>query len=174
MTLTIPSSVTFEQAIELTQQLLEQISQGTSSQEEIETLVTDLVKTLNGARGFFVVYITGDYPLDDSAFQAVLSGLKTSPKIVSELLTKNVSMSTAMAITHTRNNDPELAQQSRDTQKRTVHLIQNLPLLDLSQELDKLRETLEKDEGVYHEFLNRWHYDSEQRQAIYQVIKKLE
>lgn len=172
-TLQIPSSVTFEEAIDLTQHLLEQIKLGKLSQQQVENLVSDLVKSNNGARGFFVVYLTDEYPLENSSWQGVISALKIYPQIVSELLSKNVAMSTAMAITHARNNDLEMAQKSKNVQERTVHLIETLQLPALFDELQKLRETIEKNEGSYQQFLTRWNYDSEQRQAIHQVISKI-
>lgn len=170
MSLQIPSSVTFEQAIDLTQDLLKQIEIGKLSPQAVERVVSDLVNSNNGARGFFVVYLTDDLTLDPALYEAIISALKTSPKIVSELLTKNLAMSTATAITHTRNNDEQMAQQSINVQQRTVNLIEKLQLSDLFEELKKLRQTLEQNEGFYQQFLERWKYDSQQRQAIHNII----
>ncbi|ACK69135.1 conserved hypothetical protein [Gloeothece citriformis PCC 7424] len=171
-TLQIPSSVTFEEAIHLTQELLEQIPLKQLTEEQIYTLVKDLVNNLNGARGFFVVYLTDEYSLDPSVYRAVISALKTSPEILSQLLTKNLAMSTAMAITHTRNNDLQMAQQSKNVQQRTAQLIEDLQLPNLFEELKKLHQTIENQEGSYQSFLDKWKYDAEQRQAIHQIVSK--
>jgi hypothetical protein len=49
----IPESVTFEEAIALTQSLMSQMEAGEVSQQEIAEAIAQLVKTENGARGFF-------------------------------------------------------------------------------------------------------------------------
>ena len=56
--LEVPAAVTFEQAIALTQSLLSQIEAGSLSEADIATVISALVKTENGARGFFVTYLT--------------------------------------------------------------------------------------------------------------------
>ncbi|MCC3433131.1 MAG: hypothetical protein JGK08_25040, partial [Microcoleus sp. PH2017_04_SCI_O_A] len=53
-------SITFEGAIELTQSLLPQIEGSRLSEAQIEQAVASLVKTKNGARGFFVTYLTDE------------------------------------------------------------------------------------------------------------------
>lgn len=55
--LEVPEPVTFEQAITLTQTLLSQVKAGEISQTDVAALVTELVKTEAGARGFFVTYL---------------------------------------------------------------------------------------------------------------------
>jgi len=58
-------SITFEGAIELTQSLLSLIEADQLSEADIEQAVRSLVKTQNGARGFFVTYLTDDLPEAD-------------------------------------------------------------------------------------------------------------
>jgi uncharacterized membrane protein (DUF441 family) len=54
----IPESVTFEEAIAFTQSLMSQIEAGEVSPSEIRNAIAQLVKSENGARGFFVTYLT--------------------------------------------------------------------------------------------------------------------
>jgi CHASE3 domain sensor protein len=58
--LDIPEAVSFEQAIALTQALLSAIEAESLSESKIEQVVSALVKTQNGARGFFVTYLTDE------------------------------------------------------------------------------------------------------------------
>ena len=108
-TLTIAETVTFEEAIAHTQEILAALEQGTLAEATLERLVTQLVQTENGARGFFVTYLTDERPLADTPSAEVLAALQTAPEIVAELLVKNLAMSSAMAIAHRRNQNETMA-----------------------------------------------------------------
>jgi len=77
MSIKIPETVTFQQAIALTESLLSQVEASAISQSETADAIALLVKTENGARGFFVTYLTSDVSIADnpptSAVQAVKS-----------------------------------------------------------------------------------------------------
>jgi D-tyrosyl-tRNA(Tyr) deacylase len=103
----------------------------------------------------------------------VVHALQASPEIVAELLVKNVAMSTAMAITHRRNQNEEMAQGSDRVQRRTAHLIQLVQLPQVIQKTTALRQSAATGTGAYQAFLDRWNYDSEQRQAIQQSLEQL-
>jgi hypothetical protein len=74
-------------------------------------------------------------------------------------------MSTAMEITHQRNGSPEQAAQSAQVQRRTTALIHHLEMDALTHEAQALQQSLGS-EGTYHAFLQRWGYDTAQKQAI--------
>lgn len=171
--LTVPAAITFEQAIHLTHALLNEMAAANLSEAEITSTLTDLVSSENGARGFFVTYLTNDRPFADQPSPAIVQALKTSPEIVSELLVKNLAMSTAMAITHRRNQNTDMAQGSDRVQRRTVHLIQLVELPQVSQKAKKLRESAATGTGEYQAFLDRWNYDAEQRQAIQVALERV-
>jgi hypothetical protein len=164
--LTVPENVSFEQAIALTQTFLDLLEQGELSEGVIQTTISELVKTENGARGFFVTYLTDERTLSDRPTPAVISGLKTSPEIVSELLVKNIAMSTAMAITHTRNQNPDMAASSQRVQTRSTDLINQLQLPQIKDKAKSLNHSAQTGTGAYQSFLERWGYDTEQKQAI--------
>jgi hypothetical protein len=161
-------AVTFEQAIALTQDLLEKLPD--LSEPEIQASVTDLVSTENGARGFFVTYLTDDHPFADQPSPAVLQALQTSPEIVSELLVKNLAMSASMAIAHRRNGKEEMAQGSDRVLRRSVSLVQGLQMSGIGEKVAQLRDSATTGEGAYQAFLERWGYDAEQRQKIAEVM----
>ncbi|MGF1479250.1 MAG: hypothetical protein ACFB4I_07135 [Cyanophyceae cyanobacterium] len=168
--LSIPKSVTFPEAIALTQTLLAQIAANQLNEAEIEAIVSALVKRENGARGFFVTYLTDERSLADSPPQAIIRALQTSPAIVSDLLVKNVAMSAAMAVTHRRNHNESMEHSSRRVTRRTATLIEQLKLTPVSSQLKQLQESLATESGDYQAFLQRWGYDSEQRQAIQNAL----
>jgi hypothetical protein len=163
----IPPEISFEQAIALTEDLLADQS---VTEAELESAIAALVQTANGARGFFVTFLTGDYSLADQPTAAVLQGLRSAPEQVADLLTKNLAMGTAMEITHRRNQTPDLAVGSARVQHRSQQLIQLLQLPALQASLQQLLTSVTSTAGAYQSFLNRWGYDAEQRQAIQQAI----
>jgi hypothetical protein len=162
-------AITFEQAIAITQHLLTQLEQ--LSESEIQATITTLVSTDNGARGFFVTYLTDDRPFADQPTDAVIKALQTSPAIVSELLVKNLAMSAGMAIAHRRNGNKAMAQGSDRVQRRTANLIQRVQMPEVAQKAAQLQASAETGVGEYQAFLERWGYDAEQLQQIAQAMR---
>lgn len=167
----IPESVTFEEAIAITQSLLD--SADSVSPQEMQETITQLVKTENGARGFFVTYLTSDNTSADNPPAEVIDALQSSPATVAELIVKNLAMSAAMAVTHRRNGNEEMAQGSQRVRSRTTHLIQLVELPQIREIAAAMRESASTGEGHYQSFLQRWKYDAEQRQVICQVIDQV-
>jgi hypothetical protein len=170
--ISVPADVTFEQAISLTQSLMAQMQQQQLSETDLEAIIFALVSSENGARGFFVTYLTDDRPLADQPSDAVIRALQSSPEIVAELLVKNLAMSSAMAIAHRRNQKEEMAQGSDRVEARTAKLIEQLKLPQVAEKAQKLKESAETGTGEYQAFLERWGYDAEQRKVIQQHMER--
>jgi len=164
--LQIPAEVTFEQAIALTQTWLDRAMRDGVSAEQTEQAIAQLLATMNGARGFFVAFLTDNRSLDPALLNAVLRALAEAPETVANLLVKNLAMSSAMAIAHRRREDEINAQGSENVRSRTLDLICHLSSPAIQTEIAALKRSLESDEGAYASFLTRWGYDAEQRQAI--------
>ncbi|ACK64325.1 conserved hypothetical protein [Rippkaea orientalis PCC 8801] len=171
----VPDNLSNEQAIELAYSLLEQMESNQLTDNEIEQRIIDLAKSKTGARNFLGAYLTSNSNLPDSPSVRVINALKSSPEIVSELMVKNLAMSTTMAITHRRNNDEENAQGSDKVCQRSAKLIKALNLDIIQDELNQLLNSITTGEGEYQAFLERWGYDQEQLQAmatkVTQVLK---
>jgi hypothetical protein len=103
--------ISFADAIAVTQSLLNDLEQGNA--DAFEATVRGLVRSENGARGFFVTYLSDDRLLTDHPTPTIIAALQTSPAIVAPLLIKNLAMSTAMAMTHRRNQDAGLGARVR-------------------------------------------------------------
>jgi hypothetical protein len=164
-------TITFEAAIALTQSLLTEIEANRLSQAEIEQAVASLVKTPNGARGFFVTYLTDDRPLADKPSPGVLDALRDAPAIVAELLVKNLAMSAAMVVHHSRQEKPEMAAGSARVQARSHYLIQTLQIPACQTLAEQMLEDLQTGQGEYEEFFQRWGYDGEQKDAIGSAVR---
>jgi hypothetical protein len=167
-------SLSFPEAISTTQELIEKIEQKQLNETETEKAIAELVQTQAGARGFFVAYLTRDNSLADNPPEGVIKGLQSSPKIVSDLLVKNVAMSAAMELTHLRNEDKDAAVGSQMVNSRTIELIQQLKMKEVQHEAQKLQSTITKGEGSYQKFLTRWGYDEEQQVKIQEAISSIE
>jgi hypothetical protein len=170
----VESSITFEGAIAQTQALLDQVAQQDWGGSTLEEQITALVASPNGARGFFVTYLTDERPFSDRATPDVIRALQSSPMLVAELLTKNLAMSTAMALYHRRNHDEESAKGSDQVRDRVTQLIPQLQLVALTERIAAFKETLKTGVGDYQSFLDRWGYDTEQRQAMLVSFERLE
>lgn len=167
---TVPDKLSFDTAISVSQALLDEIEQGNLTEAQIEEAIAALVATENGARGFFVTYLSDPRPLADQPTSTVLNALATAPTVVSPLLVKNLVMSTAMAMTHRRNQNEELAKGSDQVRARSLKLLQHLTFPELKQQAQELATSLKTGHGSYQSFLERWHYDAEQRQAMLQAL----
>jgi hypothetical protein len=97
-----PETLSFAQSLAITQDLLEQVAVGTLEPAAWVAAIAALVHTDNGARGFFVVFLSDGRPLSDQLLPLAPAALHGSPDTVSPLLIKNLAMSTAMAIAHRR------------------------------------------------------------------------
>jgi hypothetical protein len=168
----VPDAITFDQAIDLTHSLLAQIEAGSLPDSAIEATLAKLVSSENGARGFFVTYLTDDRPLADQPSPAVVNALKTSAEIVAELLVKNLAMSTAMGLAHRRNHNETMANGSDRVQQRTTQLIQLVQLPQVAEKASQLQQSASTGAGPYQPFLDRWGYDAEQRLAIQQAMER--
>ena len=169
----ISEAITFEEALQVTHTLLGHMETGHWSDAEVETTITQLVRTMNGARGFLVVYLTDDREICDRPSPAVIQALRSSPETVSSLMVKNMAMSTGQALSHQRNQDSDMAQKSQRVTCRVMHLIQQMHDPAIQAEAQRLQDTLTNGSSEYEPFLKRWNYDTEQRQAIQQAVSQL-
>ncbi|WRH66531.1 MAG: hypothetical protein RSE13_23680 [Planktothrix sp. GU0601_MAG3] len=143
----VPENITFEQGIEITELLLNKLEENSLLEAEITRVITKLVKTHNGARGFFVTYLTDARPGFDQPIASIIQALETSPEIVSDLLVKNVAMSAAMVVYHHRHNNLEMQESSQQVVQRSSNLIQQLNFSVLRSRLQQLFNTIQTGAG---------------------------
>ena len=143
------------------------------SDEVISDRIGDLIKTVEGARGFFVVSLSIDCPLMDRFPDALIFQLRSSGKIVVDLTVKNLAMSSAMIITHRKNKDP-MEIQSKRIKIRCIELLKLLDSTQVKKRLDVLLEAT-KGNGTDLKFINKWGYNDKQinaiSESIYEVAK---
>ena len=162
---------TFKEAMEATMIWCKSWENDEISDEVISDRIGELIKTLNGARGFFVVSLSIDCPLMDRLPDSLIYQLRSSGEIVVELTVKNLAMSSAMVITHRRNNSPQEIQSER-IKHRCIELLKLLDSKKVKTRLDSLIEAT-KGYGSDLKFLNRWGYNHEQINAISESINEV-
>ncbi|NMF57452.1 hypothetical protein [Pseudanabaena yagii] len=163
-------NITFEEAIAYTEDLL---SHSNLDEAKLESQIAALVQTVNGARGFFVCFLTGEWTIADAPSAPVIRALQSTPDAIAELLVKNLAMSTAMAITHRRAGNTEQAEGSDRVAKRTALLIEKVDILEVRAIATQVHDTALANTGEYVAFLEKWGYDAEQKQAIANVLAQI-
>ena len=138
------------------------------SDEVISDRIGELIKTVEGARGFFVVSLSIDCPLMDRFPDALIFQLRSSGEIVVDLTVKNLAMSSAMIITHRKNKDPQ-EMQSKRIKIRCIELLKLLDSTQVKKRLDVLLEAT-KGNGTDLKFINKWGYNDKQINAISESI----
>jgi predicted regulator of Ras-like GTPase activity (Roadblock/LC7/MglB family) len=168
--LLVPAQIEFDEAITLTQAFLSQLKHHELTSSQIQGFVSDLVKTSNGARGFFVVYLTARDPICDQPQSEIIAALHSNLEITADLLVKNIAMSTAQQLYHHRRHDPEMVASSATVTARTTKIIQQLNLPQIQHLCRELVNTINTGAGSYSTFLTQWGYDDEQKNSIVQAV----
>jgi hypothetical protein len=163
------SQPTFQQAMEIAAQWLNLWGEGQLSDEVLADRLAELVGSRDGARGFFVVSLAGDWPLMDRLPDPVVLVLRQAGDGVVDLSVRNLAMSTAMALHHQRNGDAAQHGRSERVQLRCTDLLRLLEPVAVKQRLETLlAATAGSGEDVA--FLDRWGYDAEQKAAIAEAV----
>jgi hypothetical protein len=164
------TGIKFAAAIELTQQFVLQLQDKALTPEQVQSFVTDLVATQEGARGFFVGYLTSDLAVVDQVHPGIILGLQAHPAVVADLLVKNLAMSTAQNLHFLRENQADMAANSATVAKRSRQLMNALQMPEIKVIAQQIIQAIRTGTGDYVEFLERWGYDAEQKAAIEQVL----
>ena len=159
---------TFKEAMDATMIWCNSWENDEISDEVISDRIGELIKTFDGARGFFVVSLSIDCPLMDRFPDALIFKLRSSGELIVDLTVKNLAMSSAMVIKHRENNDLQVFQSER-IKIRCIELLKLLNSNQVKKRLDVLLEAT-KGNGTDLKFLNKWDYNDEQINAISESI----
>jgi hypothetical protein len=172
-----PLAPSFPQAMEIAAQWIGLWEAGELSDEVLADRVGELVASRDGARGFFVVSLTGEAPLLDRLPEALVAALRQAGEGVVDLTARNLAMSTAMALHHQRSGDQDHQAGSERVQLRSTELLRQLEPVAVKQRLETLlaaaAERAGAEQAVVEDraFLERWGYDTEQKKAIVAAIE---
>ncbi|MEB3318206.1 MAG: hypothetical protein VKO39_08735 [Cyanobacteriota bacterium] len=158
-------SPTFQEAMAISAERIRLWEAGELSDEVLADEVGQLVSHRDGARGFFVVSLTGDSPLMDRLPEALVLQLRLVGMDVVDLSVRNLAMSTAMTVQHRRDQNEALLEGSLRVQTRSRDLLAQLDPVLVKAKLESLLAGL-RGEGEEQTFFERWGYDEEQREEI--------
>jgi hypothetical protein len=164
------TGIKFAAAIELTQHFVLQLKAHELSPEQVRAFVTDLVATQEGARGFFVGYLTSGEAIVAQPNSDIVQGLAAQPALVADLLVKNLTMSTAQYLHFQRQDQSDMAANSATVAERSHQLIRALNLPEIQVIAEQILSAIRTGTGEYVDFLDRWGYDAEQKKLIEQAI----
>jgi len=163
----------FPEAIKAADELLSQLERLELTDAEAEQQLASMVASAEGARGFFVTYLTGRFSLSDNPPALLVRVLRQAPDLVCDLLAKNLVMSSTMALTHERNQDLESAQRSLTVCRRAQTLVGALARTEMDSRLAEMWRSVTEGRGEYTDFLKRWQYDEEQLARARQALELL-
>ena len=167
----IEKKPTFKEAMQVSMLWCESWENDEISDEVISDQIGELIKTVDGARGFFVVSLSIDCPLMDRLPDALIYQLRHSGEIVVDLTVKNLAMSSAMIVKHRDNKDP-LEIQSKRIKTRCIELLKLLDSSLVKKRLDVLLDAI-KGSGRDLKFLDKWGYNQDQINAISESIYQI-
>lgn len=177
------SQITFQQSIETSHELIEKLERKTLPDSQAREEISEYLSDMATARGFFVSLLTGDWAFGTDIPAIVIDTIKTTPGHAYTLLTRNLVMSCATAVSHKRSEQPNLAEGSDRVAERSAYIIKKLDNAEILQELldikraceDKLNGGThrEHDTGTYRAFLERWSYDLEQIRAALDCVNNV-
>ena len=166
-------AVSFAEAIERSGQWIAAWESGELSDEVLADRVGALVASRDGARGFFVVALTGEAPLMDRLPEPLVIQLRAAGAGVVDLTARNLAMSTAMALAHGRLGDAERQSASERVQSRSRELLRQLEPALVKERLETLLAAARDGEGEDRSFLDRWGYDPAQRADIAAAVESV-
>ena len=156
----------FQEAMEIAAGWMKQWDNEEISDEVIADRVAELVASRDGARGFFVVSLAGDSALMDRLPEALVIKLREAGDGVVDLTARNLAMSAAMVVHHRNNGDNDQEAGSERVNQRCTELLRQLDSQRVKTRLEVLLEAATQRRGDDLDFLERWGYDDQQKQAI--------
>ncbi len=163
----------FAGATGLAEALLAQMEAGEIAEDEAEEEIAALCSAIASARGFFVALLTGPFSLAEKPPPSLLRALKRRRDVVCDLLTRDLVMSSAMAVHHRRRGDQGGLEGSLRVAGRTRALIGALPVREMRRQLRSILSSIAAGDGEYTGFLARWRYDGEQLAAAREAVEAL-
>ena len=157
---------TFEQAMNAAMLWCNAWEEGELSDEVLADRISDLLTSRDGARGFLVISLSSDSPLMDRLPEPLVLQLRAAGPIVIDLIVRNLSMSSAMALHHQREGDFEKQTLSERVATRSAELLRLMEPNEVKTRLEKMLKAASKEKGDDVAFLNRWGYDNDQKLAI--------
>ena len=158
----------FTQAINISAKWCKEWGEGLLSEEVLADRIAELIKTKNGLRGFFAYALSDKdcFLLDKLPFSLIYK-LNEGGDAVTEIVVKNLIMSSAQIIIHQRDNNHEYEIASEIISDRCKAILRLLETKLVTKAVNQIIKNLDK---LGNSFDNSTKYDAEQKDFIKKQI----
>ena len=158
----------FTQAINISAQWSKEWSEDLLSEEVLADRIAELIKTRNGLRGFFAYALSDKYCflLDKLPFSLIYK-LNEGGDTVTEIVLKNLIMSSAQIIVHRKDKNLEYEKTSEVISSRCKAILR---LLETKSVAKSVNQSLRELDNMGNSFDKSVKYDSEQKEFIKKQI----
>ena len=158
----------FTQAINISALWCEEWGEDLLSEEVLADRISELIKTKNGLRGFFAYALSErDCYLLDKLPSSIIFMLTEGGVEVVEILVKNLLMSSAQIIAHSRENNLEYKIKSENISERCKGILRVLETKLVTKTINQILKDLD---NLGNSFDNSMKYDEKQKEFIKQQI----
>ena len=158
----------FTQAINISAQWCQEWGNDLLSEEVLADRISELIKTKNGIRGFFAYALSDKdcFLLDKLPFSLIYK-LNEGGDAVTEIVLKNLIMSSAQIIVHRKDNNNEYEITSENISSRCKAILRLLETKSVKKSVNQVLTDLD---NMGNSFDNSLKYDSEQKEFITKQI----
>ena len=161
----------FTQAINISAKWCKELEEDLLSEEVFADRISELIKTKNGARGFFA-YTLSDTKctLLDKLPSSLIFILRERGEHIVEITIKNLFMSSAQILNHKKDRNFEYAERSNNISNRCINL---LKALETNLVTEKINKMLSEIDNMGNSFDNKIKFSAEQKNFIREKINKI-
>ena len=158
----------FMQAINISAQWCKAWGEDLLSEEVLADRIAELIKTRNGLRGFFAYALSDKdcFLLDKLPFSLIYK-LNEGGDAVTDLVVKNLIMSSAQIINHRRDNNHEYEQKSENISNRCKAILRLLETKLVTKAVNQVFRNLD---NMGNSFNNSVKYGAEQKEFLKKQI----
>ena len=168
---TIIQEPSFIQSINIAKDWCKDWDDDLLSDEILAERINELLKTINGARGFFAYTLSDtNCTLLDKLPSALIFTLRGRGEYIVEITIKNLFMSSAQIINHQKDKNFEYAEKSSNISDRCVNL---LKVLDTKLVTKKINIMLSEIDNMGNSFDKELKYSDEQKNFIRDKINEI-
>ena len=141
------------------------------SDEVLADRINELLKTKNGIRGFFAYTLSDtNCTLLDKLPSSLIFTFRDRGEHIVEITIKNLFMSSAQILNHTKDRNFEYAERSNNISNRCINL---LKALETNLVTEKINKMLSEIDNMGNSFDNKIKFSEEQKNFIREKINKI-
>tara|TARA_B100000212_G_C27332445_1_gene515269 strand:+ start:654 stop:1181 length:528 start_codon:yes stop_codon:yes gene_type:complete len=162
---------TFIQSINITKEWCEEWESDLLSDEILADRIAELIRTKNGARGFFAYTLSdNNCTLLDKLPTSLIFKFREQGESIVEITLKNLIMSSAQTFNHEKNVNLNYAEMSKNISERCICLLREL---DTALVTKKVNESINDLDNMGNSFDKTIKYNASQKEFILKNIRNI-